>query len=63
MNKYQLVVCDMAGTTINDRDEVYRVLRAATEREGARLSDAQFQEHMGTEKARRHHATAAHRRY
>ncbi|MCZ9308850.1 HAD family hydrolase [Corynebacterium uberis] len=50
MNKYQLVVCDMAGTTINDRDEVYRVLRAATEREGARLSDAQFQEHMGTEK-------------
>lgn len=47
---YQLAVFDMAGTTINDRDEVYRVLREATEREGARYSDDQFQEWMGTEK-------------
>lgn len=47
---YQLAVFDMAGTTINDRDEVYRVLREATEREGAQYSDAQFQEWMGTEK-------------
>ena len=46
----QLAVFDMAGTTVNDRDEVYRVLREATEREGARYSDAQFQEWMGTEK-------------
>lgn len=46
----KLVICDMAGTTINDRDEVYRVLREATERAGARYSDAQFQEYMGTEK-------------
>lgn len=47
---YALAVFDMAGTTINDRDEVYRVLREATEREGAEYSDEQFQENMGTEK-------------
>lgn len=47
---YTLAVFDMAGTTINDRDEVYRVLRGATEREGAVYTDAQFQEWMGTEK-------------
>lgn len=48
-----LVICDMAGTTIDDRDEVYRVLREAAEREGASLSPELFQEHMGMEK---HHA-------
>lgn len=47
---YTLAIFDMAGTTVNDRDEVYRVLREATEREGATYSDAQFQEWMGTEK-------------
>lgn len=47
---YTLAIFDMAGTTIDDYDEVYRVLREATEREGARYSDEQFQEHMGTEK-------------
>lgn len=47
---YQLAIFDMAGTTVNDRDEVYRVLREATEREGAVYTDAQFQENMGTEK-------------
>lgn len=46
----QLAVFDMAGTTIDDRDEVYRVLREATEREGARYTDEQFQQWMGTEK-------------
>lgn len=46
----QLAIFDMAGTTINDRDEVYRVLREATEREGAQYTDEQFQEMMGTEK-------------
>lgn len=46
----QLAVFDMAGTTVNDRDEVYRVLREATEREGATYSDETFQEWMGTEK-------------
>lgn len=46
----ELAVFDMAGTTIDDRDEVYRVLREATEREGARYSDAVFQQWMGTEK-------------
>lgn len=45
-----LVVLDMAGTTIDDRDEVYRVLREATERFGADYTDAQFQQWMGTEK-------------
>lgn len=47
---FDLAVFDMAGTTINDRDEVYRVLREATEREGAVYSDEQFQDFMGTEK-------------
>ncbi|MDO4918014.1 phosphonatase-like hydrolase [Kocuria sp.] len=46
----QLAVFDMAGTTIDDRDEVYRVLREATERFGAQYTDEQFQEWMGTEK-------------
>ncbi|MDN5585790.1 MAG: phosphonatase-like hydrolase [Brevibacterium sp.] len=46
----ELAVFDMAGTTINDRDEVYRVLREATEREGANYSDEEFQKWMGTEK-------------
>lgn len=45
-----LAIFDMAGTTVNDRDEVYRVLREATERAGARYTDEQFQEWMGTEK-------------
>ncbi|GAA1489318.1 phosphonatase-like hydrolase [Brachybacterium sacelli] len=46
----QLAVFDMAGTTIDDRYEVYRVLRDAVEREGARVDDATFQQWMGTEK-------------
>ncbi|MEJ6018729.1 HAD hydrolase-like protein [Corynebacterium sp. H113] len=47
---YKLAIFDMAGTTVNDRDEVYRVLRASVEREGAAFSDETFQEYMGTEK-------------
>lgn len=50
MTTLQLAVFDMAGTTINDRDEVYRVLRAVVEREGAQFTDEQFQQWMGTEK-------------
>lgn len=46
----QLAVFDMAGTTIDERDEVYRVLRESAEREGARFSDEEFQKWMGTEK-------------
>lgn len=46
----EMAVFDMAGTTIDDRDEVYRVLREATEREGASYTDDQFQQWMGTEK-------------
>lgn len=46
----KLAIFDMAGTTIDDRDEVYRVLRESTERFGAKYTDEQFQEWMGTEK-------------
>lgn len=46
----KLAVFDMAGTTVDDRDEVYRVLRRAVERRGARFSDEEFQKWMGTEK-------------
>ncbi|WP_313815259.1 HAD-IA family hydrolase [Citricoccus sp.] len=46
----ELAIFDMAGTTVNDRDEVYRVLRASTERFGAQYSDEEFQQWMGTEK-------------
>lgn len=46
----RLAVLDMAGTTIDDRHEVYRVLRESVEREGARFDDATFQQWMGTEK-------------
>lgn len=46
----RLVVLDMAGTTVDDRDEVYRVLREAVQREGARVDDTTFQRWMGTEK-------------
>lgn len=46
----QLTVLDMAGTTVDDRHEVYRVLRESVEREGARFDDATFQQWMGTEK-------------
>ena len=54
---YQLAIFDMAGTTIDDRDEVYRVLREATEREGARYSDETFQQYMGTETVSYTHLT------
>lgn len=47
---YRLAVLDMAGTTVDDRHEVYRVLRESVEREGARFDDATFQQWMGTEK-------------
>ena len=47
---YTLAIFDMAHTTIDDRDEVYRVLREATERQGAEYTDEQFRAHMGTEK-------------
>ncbi len=50
MKEIKLAIFDMAGTTIDDRDEVYRVLREATERAGARYSDEEFQRWMGTEK-------------
>lgn len=45
-----LAVFDMAGTTIDDGDHVYRVLRESMEREGAVFTDAEFQQWMGTEK-------------
>lgn len=45
-----LAALDMAGTTIDEGDAVYRVLREAAQREGAQFTDEQFQEWMGTEK-------------
>jgi phosphoglycolate phosphatase len=45
-----LAIFDMAHTTVNDRDEVYRVLRESTERQGAEYTDEQFRQWMGTEK-------------
>jgi phosphoglycolate phosphatase len=45
-----LAVLDMAGTTIDDRDVVYRVLREAVRREDVDVTDAQFQQWMGAEK-------------
>lgn len=45
-----LAIFDMAGTSIDERNEVYRVLREAVEREGARFTDEEFQKWMGTEK-------------
>ncbi|WP_262485204.1 hypothetical protein [Corynebacterium poyangense] len=37
----ELVIFDLAGTTTDDREEVYRVLREAAEREDAVLSPEQ----------------------
>ncbi|MCS5480159.1 HAD hydrolase-like protein [Corynebacterium sp. YIM 101645] len=45
-----LAIFDMAHTTVNDRDEVYRVLREATGRQGAEYTEEQFRQWMGTEK-------------
>lgn len=45
-----LAIFDMAGTTINDGDHVYRVLWESVEREGAVFTDEEFQQWMGTEK-------------
>lgn len=41
---------DMAGTTIDEGDLVYAVLRRVTEDAGAQYDDATFVEQMGTEK-------------
>jgi phosphoglycolate phosphatase len=45
-----LAVLDIAGTTVDERDEVYRTLQVSVEREGATVSPAVLQEWMGTEK-------------
>lgn len=45
-----LAIFDMAHTTVDDRDEVYRVLRESTEMRGAVYTDEQFRRYMGTEK-------------
>lgn len=46
----RLAVLDMAHTTIDDHDQVYRVLREAAARGGAEVSDEVFAQHRGTEK-------------
>lgn len=45
-----LAVFDIAGTTVDERDEVYRTLRVSVEREGATVAPAELQKWMGTEK-------------
>lgn len=46
----RLAVFDMAGTTIDDRGEVYPVLSAAVRRGGVEVQDAQFDRFKGAEK-------------
>lgn len=45
-----LVALDVAGTTIDEGDVVYDVLRECVESRGAVFSDEQFSQWMGTEK-------------
>lgn len=45
-----LVALDMAGTTVDEHDIVYTVLRAVTEEAGARYDEETFARHTGTEK-------------
>ena len=45
-----LVALDVAGTTIDEGDVVYDVLRECVESRGAVISDGQFSQWMGTEK-------------
>jgi phosphoglycolate phosphatase-like HAD superfamily hydrolase len=52
----ELVVLDMAGTTIEDHGAVYDALRGAVEKTGAPVAQADLQTWMGTEK---HEAIAA----
>lgn len=47
---YGLVAFDMAGTTIDEGELVYAVLRRVTTDAGADYDDATFTTHMGTEK-------------
>lgn len=46
----RLAVFDMAGTTVDDHGEVYRVLREAVARGGVEVDDAQFDRFRGAEK-------------
>lgn len=45
-----LAVFDIAGTTLDEGHQVYRVLRQCVEDRGATITDAQFRNWMGTEK-------------
>jgi len=47
---YELVASDVAGTTVDERGHVYRVLRRAVTDRGAEVSDEVFANWMGTEK-------------
>ncbi len=46
----ELAVLDMAGTTIDEAGAVYQALRAAVERNGVQVADADLQTWMGTDK-------------
>lgn len=45
-----LVALDIAGTTIDEKNAVYEVLRQCVEDRGARITDEVFSQHKGTEK-------------
>jgi phosphonatase-like hydrolase len=50
MSTIQLVVCDMAGTTVNDENEVARCFLAAAERTGLKAETSQVNAMMGWSK-------------
>lgn len=46
----RLATFDIAGTTVDEGGQVYRVLEESVEREGAKITPEQLQEWMGVEK-------------
>lgn len=50
MKNPSLLVCDIAGTTIDDHGVVYQQLRACAEKHGAAVTDEQLNAVKGTEK-------------
>ncbi|MCW4467251.1 phosphonatase-like hydrolase [Glutamicibacter sp. MNS18] len=46
----ELVVCDMAGTTVDEHGDVYRALRDSVMETGVDVADSDLQQWMGVEK-------------
>ena len=55
----QLVVCDMAGTTVEEHGLVYKVLREAMVEHGLSVSEHEMRPWHGAAKARRHACACA----